>query len=60
MNDVYIFVIGTAVFMLTVGASFVSLLASDHPDEQPETAGNSAANDLAGRHVVQSVRKQTA
>ena len=39
MNEIYIFIFGTVVFMLTIGAFFVSLLASDHPDEQQETSG---------------------
>lgn len=45
MNDFAIFVIGTAVFMLTIGACFVSLLASDYPEEQPVLPVKSTRTD---------------
>jgi len=35
MNDsvVPIFIVGCAVFAMTIGAAFLALIASDHPDE---------------------------
>lgn len=31
-----IFVVGCAVFGVTIGAAIIALIASDHPDESPK------------------------
>ena len=33
MDDIFIFVVGLAVFAVTVGSAFVALLASDRPNK---------------------------
>ena len=41
MDDIFIFVVGCAVFGLTIGSAFVALLASDHPNERKGQVINS-------------------
>lgn len=32
MDEIFIFVVGCAVFGITIGSAFVALIASDHPN----------------------------
>ena len=34
MGDVIIFIVGSAVFVVTLGSGFVYLIASDNPDKR--------------------------